>query len=88
MKKLETNSWDGAIFAAAGLDRIDLKPEDHLELNWMIPAPAQGAMLVVAMEKDEYCRKALTALNYHNTALCVEVEREFLRILEGVVQRQ
>ena len=83
MKKLETNSWDGAIFAAAGLDRIDLKPEDHLELNWMIPAPAQGAMLVVAMEKDEYCRKALTALNHHNTAICVEVEREFLRILEG-----
>ncbi len=83
MKKLENNSWNGAIFAAAGLDRIDLKPEDHLELNWMIPAPAQGAMLVVAMEKDAYCREALSALNHHNTAICVEVEREFLKVLEG-----
>src|SRR5690606_13818132 len=83
MKKLETSSWNAAIFAAAGLDRIDLKPEEHLELNWMIPAPAQGAMLVVAMEEDTYCREALTALNHHNTAICVAVEREFLRVLEG-----
>ncbi len=83
MKKLERNSWNGAIFAAAGLERIDLKPDDHLELNWMIPAPAQGAMLVVAMEKDEYCRKGLAVLNHSNTAICVEVEREFLQVLEG-----
>src|SRR5690606_8364690 len=83
MKKLETNSWDGAIFAAAGLDRIDLKPEDHLELNWMIPAPAQGAMLIVSMEKDDYCRTAISALNHHHTAICVEIEREFLKTLEG-----
>ncbi len=83
MKKLEDNSWNGAIFAAAGLDRIDLKPDDHLELNWMIPAPAQGAMLVVAMENDQYCREALAALNHHNTAVCVEIEREFLKVLEG-----
>jgi len=83
MKKLETNSWNAAIFAAAGLDRIDLKPEDHLELNWMIPAPAQGAMLIVAMEEDAYCREAIIALNHADTAMCVAVEREFLKVLEG-----
>ena len=49
----------------------------------MIPAPAQGAMLVVAMDSDEYCRKALFALNHRNTAICVELEREFLQVLEG-----
>ncbi len=83
MKKLTENSWDGAIFAAAGLERIDLKPKDHLELNWMIPAPAQGAMLVVAMENDAFCREALNALNHNHTAMCVEIEREFLQVLEG-----
>lgn len=83
MDKLKNSTWNGAIFAAAGLDRIDLKPDDHLELNWMIPAPAQGAMLVVAMEKDEYCKQALAALNHGNTALCVGLEREFLQVLEG-----
>lgn len=83
IKKLESNPWNGAIFAAAGLDRIDLKPDDHLELNWMIPAPAQGAMLVVAMENDAFCREAVGSLNHSNSELCVEVEREFLRVLEG-----
>ena len=83
MQKLEDNDWNGAIFAAAGLERIEIKPENYIDLNWMIPAPAQGAMLVVAMENDEYCRKALSMLNHKESEICVHVEREFLRVLEG-----
>ena len=49
----------------------------------MLPAPAQGAMLIVAKEKDEFCRNALAALNHKDSNLCVHVEREFLRTLEG-----
>ena len=83
LKKLEENSWSGAIFAAAGLERINLTPANHLSLDWMIPAPAQGAMLVVAMENDTYCLEALSALNHKDSETCVHVEREFLRELEG-----
>lgn len=83
LQKLEDSNWNGAIFAAAGLERINLKPDSFIDLNWMIPAPAQGAMLVVAKEEDDFCRKALTALNHEATAICVHVEREFLRVLEG-----
>lgn len=83
IKKLEENQWNGAIFAAAGLERIEIKPEKFIDLNWMIPAPAQGAMLIVAMENDEYCRKALAALNHYESEICVHLEREFLKILEG-----
>lgn len=83
MQKLEDNAWNGAIFAAAGLERIEIKPENYIDLNWMIPAPAQGAMLVVAMEDDEYCRKALSMLNHKESEICVHIEREFLRVLEG-----
>lgn len=83
MQKLNDNNWNGAIFAAAGLERIEIKPENFIDLNWMIPAPAQGAMLIVAMEEDEYCRKALSVLNHQESELCVHVEREFLKILEG-----
>ncbi len=83
LKKLEDNPWDGAIFAAAGLERINLTPDNHLDLDWMLPAAAQGAMLVVAMEEDEYCRKALSALNHHDSQICVHIEREFLKHLEG-----
>ncbi len=83
MQKLDDNDWDGAIFAAAGLERIELKPENFIDLNWMIPAPAQGAMLIVAMEDDEYCREALALLNHKESETCVHVEREFLKVLEG-----
>lgn len=83
MKKLEDSDWAGAIFAAAGLERIDLKPENHIELDWMIPAPAQGAMLVVTMESNSVCKTALSPINHTETALAVKVEREFLKTLEG-----
>ncbi|MDT0675301.1 hydroxymethylbilane synthase [Autumnicola musiva] len=83
MKKLEDNNWNGAIFAAAGLERIDLKPDNFINLDWMIPAPAQGAMLVVAMEKNDFCRDALNALNHRKTEIAVHIEREFLKKLEG-----
>ncbi len=83
MKKLNDNDWNGAIFAAAGLERIEIKPENFIDLNWMIPAPAQGAMLIVAMQDDDYCRKALSVLNHKESEICVHIEREFLRVLEG-----
>lgn len=83
LQKLEDNDWNGAIFAAAGLERINLKPQSYVDLQWMIPAPAQGAMLVVAKKEDEFCRKALAALNHEKSQICVHIEREFLRTLEG-----
>ena len=43
MQKLQENDWNGAVFAAAGLERINLKPDTFINLDWMIPAPAQGA---------------------------------------------
>lgn len=83
MQKLEDSNWNGAIFAAAGLERINRTPENSLDLDWMIPAPAQGAMLVVALEKDTEIRESLKALNHRETEICVHIEREFLKVLEG-----
>lgn len=83
MQKLNDNHWNGAIFAAAGLERINLKPETFLNLDWMIPAPAQGAMMVVAMENDSFTRNALAQLNHKETEICTFVERQFLKTLEG-----
>lgn len=83
LQKLQDNDWAGAIFAAAGLERINLKPDNHIELDWMIPAAAQGAMLVVTLESNTICREALRPINHAETALAVKIEREFLRKLEG-----
>ena len=83
MQKLHDSEWDGAVFAAAGLERINIKPENYINLDWMIPAPAQGAMVVVAMGNDNYCLDAVSELNDVETEVCTHIERQFLKILEG-----
>ena len=85
LKKLEENSWDGAIFALAGLSRIKLLPkkEKHIKLDWMVPAPAQGAVMIAGLEKNNHVLDICKELNDEETAICVAIEREFLRVLEG-----
>ena len=83
MQKLQDNDWSGAVFAAAGLERINLKPETFINLDWMIPAPAQGAMVVVAMGNDNFTIEAVSQLNDIETEICTYIERQFLRTLEG-----
>lgn len=83
MQKLKDNDWNGAVFAAAGLERINLKPDSFINLDWMIPAPAQGAMVVLAMENDTFTIDALSQLNDIETEICTYIERQFLRTLEG-----
>ena len=83
LQKLADSDWTGAIFAKAGLKRINVLPDNYEVLDWMVPAPAQGAMLIVAVEDDTFSRTACAKLNDEETALCTHIEREFLRILEG-----
>ena len=98
LQKLNDNDWNGAVFAAAGLERLSLTPPDshrdskgegaendllHEALDWMIPAPAQGAMVVHAMQNDEYSKNAVAELNHLETDICTYIERQFLRTLEG-----
>jgi hydroxymethylbilane synthase len=83
MQKLNESEWNGAVFAAAGLERIGLKPEKFIPLDWMIPAPAQGAMVIVAMANDEFCKQAAAELNDLETDISTYIERQFLKTLEG-----
>ncbi|MFT4972537.1 MAG: hydroxymethylbilane synthase [Saprospiraceae bacterium] len=83
MRKLDESDWNGAIFAKAGLERINLRPENFIDLDWMIPAPAQGAMVVVAMQNDAFTLDALSQLNDIETEIVTYIERQFLKILEG-----
>ncbi|MBC7606797.1 MAG: hydroxymethylbilane synthase [Burkholderiales bacterium] len=83
LQKLQDNNWNGAVFAAAGLERINLTPKTAINLDWMIPAPAQGAMLIVAMGNDEFSKEAVASLNHIETEICTHIERQFLKTLEG-----
>jgi hydroxymethylbilane synthase len=83
LQKLNDSNWDGAIFAAAGLDRIELRPSSAIELDWMLPAPAQGAVMVVCRTGEDELLNLCTAFNDKNTQLCVQIERDFLKTLMG-----
>jgi hydroxymethylbilane synthase len=83
LKKVDESDWNGAIFAAAGLERIDLRPETSIELDWMLPAPAQGVIMVVCRLGDEYALEACQPFNDEHTALCTKTEKDFLRTLLG-----
>lgn len=83
LQKLADSHWNGAIFAAAGLERIGLRPENSIELDWMLPAPAQGAIVVACRSNDQFSFKACQLFNDAHTALCTAIERDFLRALLG-----
>lgn len=83
LRKLAESNWQGAIFAAAGLERINLRPENSVDLNWMLPAPSQGAIMVVCREEDTSALAACHSFNDEATALCTKIEKDFLRTLMG-----
>ena len=83
LRKLENSNWSGAIFASAGLERIGMRPPQAIELKWMIPAPAQGAILVVCLEKKTSLLDQCRSLHHEDTACCVKIERDFLAGLLG-----
>ncbi len=97
LKKLKDNNWDGAIFAKAGLERLryltNYLSEEKIEsisfsgvgkdLDWMLPAPAQGAMVIVTLKNDDFCTQAISKLNHKPAEVCTEIERDFLKTLEG-----
>src|SRR5438046_7297508 len=83
LRKLKESNWHGAIFAAAGLERINLRPQNAVDLDWMLPAPAQGAIMVVCRTGDAAAFEACQSFNDIETALCAKIERDFLKTLLG-----
>ncbi|RXJ52273.1 hydroxymethylbilane synthase [Gelidibacter gilvus] len=84
LQKLQDNEdWNAAIFAAAGIGRIGVRPEDAINLDWMVPAPGQGAIMITAREEDEEVLAICKEINHEETEICTTIERRFLNLLEG-----
>lgn len=83
LQKLADSDWQGAIFAKAGLERINLLPENFMVLDWMIPAPAQGIIGIGCREDDKEIIDSLREINHKTTEIRANVERQFLRTVEG-----
>ena len=83
LKKLKQSNWRGTIMAKAGLERLNLLPLNYIDLEWMIPAPAQGAISVQNLAKNSLITKMLNKITHSETEMCTNIERTFLKKLEG-----
>ncbi|MGZ5220596.1 MAG: hydroxymethylbilane synthase, partial [Chitinophagaceae bacterium] len=83
LRKLNEEDWNAAIFAQAGLERIGLRPGNSKVIDWMLPAPAQGAIMIVCRKDDRNTLEACGNFHDETTALCAKTERDFLRTLLG-----
>jgi hydroxymethylbilane synthase len=83
LEKLKNNDWNAAIFAAAGLERLKIKPPSAFSLDWMIPAPAQGIVAITVLSESTEILEICKELNDDETEMLAKVERDFLNLLEG-----
>ncbi|QMV86233.1 hydroxymethylbilane synthase [Corynebacterium hindlerae] len=85
MGKVTTGELDAVILAAAGLARIDVldKAGEVLDINVMIPAPAQGALAVECRADDADVVAALNLLSDPRATAEATAERSVLRTLEA-----
>jgi hydroxymethylbilane synthase len=93
IEKIAGGDYDATILAAAGLGRLGhdlssgtLRLGDKIlyleSLDWMLPAPGQGAIAVETRAGDD-AERVVAVLHDPVTASCVEAERGLLRHLGG-----
>lgn len=82
LKKLEEGDFDATLFSLAGIKRMEMKL-DFEYLDFMISAPSQGVVAVASRIDDTETREILQKINHEETQICIEIERDFLRTLEG-----
>lgn len=82
IQKVDDSEWIGGVFALAGLIRLGMDQRVTQILDWMIPAPAQGAVGIISRDEKEIIR-ILRMIENTDVRTCVDVERSFLKTLEA-----
>ncbi len=84
-KLADTDEWSATVMALAGLKRIGLEDRVSapLELNEMVPAPAQGVIGIECREDDRAVRDLLAGVDDRAARLAATAERALMRRLEG-----
>ncbi len=83
LKKAKGPDYDGAVLAAAGLQRLGLEAAvtEYLDTEQFVPAPGQGALAVEVRRDDEQVSALVGAVDHLPTRLAVTAERAFLERL-------
>ncbi len=84
LAKREAGEVDATLLAAAGLDRLGRSEVGRaIEIDVMLPAPAQGAVGIECRADDSRTAALLGAIDHAETSAAVEVERAFTLALGG-----
>ena len=84
LAKLGAGDVDATLLAAAGLDRLGRSDVGTaIEVDEMLPAPAQGAIGIECRSNDGMTSALLRAIDHHSTHEAVLAERAFCRALGG-----
>ncbi|CEO25990.1 hydroxymethylbilane synthase [Paraclostridium sordellii] len=85
MRKIEDENLCGVILAAAGLIRAGLKDKIscYLDVDKIMPAPAQGALGIEIRQEDPEVEKILDCLTDKVSEIQVSAERGFLDGING-----
>ncbi len=81
--KMEESGFDGLIMAGAAIERLAIQLPHAVELDWMLPAPGQGAIAVVCRHDDQRVLPLMERINHEETMVSVQAERSFLHSLKG-----
>lgn len=85
LRKLSEGRADALVLAVAGLKRLGLGsiPHEPLPVDFMVPAPGQGALAVEARADGKEVLRLLEGLDDEGSRLAVGLERRFLRAMGG-----
>lgn len=88
LRKMEEGYCDAMVMAAAGLQRLGLEHyiTEILEPDVIVPATSQGVIAIESRTGDAEIDVFLKEINHPATWNAIEVERGFLRSIEGGCQ--
>ncbi|MBN9343400.1 MAG: hydroxymethylbilane synthase [Caedibacter sp. 38-128] len=84
IQKIQEGFADATVLAYAGLSRLNqLKDVIPLDIDVFTPALAQGALGVQCRQDDTFILETLSHIHDKKAGFCTEVERTFLRAVDG-----
>jgi len=85
VRKVQDGTYDAAVMAAAGLERLGLTDHiaEYLSLDVMLPAAGQGALAVQCRAGDMRILALLAAIDNEADRMATRAERTFLSALGG-----
>lgn len=82
LKKLDDGIANATIFSLAGIKRMNLDIT-YEQIPFLLQAPSQGVVAIASLSYNDKLNERLKTISHKETEICVTIEREFLKTLEG-----